>query len=188
MTTAPASPRYSGPARAFHWLTAILVLAAFIVGPGGREAQIYAPGSDAGRLLHETLGASVFIVVLLRLMWRLHEPPPRFHHLPAWMTAAAAIVHRTFYALLLLTPLTAVVGAWWEGHPVAFYGIGAIGPWIGERHAWGASIAEVHGFLGDAILWLAGAHAAAALYHHFVLRDEVLAAMVPGLRPGDERE
>ena len=49
---------------------------------------------------------------------------------------------------------------------------------IGELADWG----EVHGVLGDALMWLAGFHALAALYHHFVLKDGVLRAMLPGRR------
>ena len=41
---------------------------------------------------------------------------------------------------------------------------------------------ELHGWLGDAILWLAGLHALAALFHHFVLRDGVMRSMLPGPR------
>jgi len=57
---------------------------------------------------------------------------------------------------------------------------GEIGPWIASSHALGKQIAELHGWLGDAILWIAGLHAAAALYHHFFLRDGVLRSMIPG--------
>ena len=42
---------------------------------------------------------------------------------------------------------------------------------------------DVHGVLGDAIMWLAGLHAAAAIFHHLVLKDGVLSAMLPGIRP-----
>ena len=46
-------------------------------------------------------------------------------------------------------------------------------------HALGNTFAELHGWLGDAILWLAGLHATAAIYHHKILRDGVLASMLP---------
>ena len=46
-------------------------------------------------------------------------------------------------------------------------------------HALGNTFAELHGWLGDAILWLAGLHATAAIYHHQILRDGVLASMLP---------
>lgn len=77
-------------------------------------------------------------------------------------------------------PLTAIFGAWLEGHPITLLGIGAVGPLAGPAHDLGSSLSEVHGTLGNVILWLAGLHAAAALYHHYVLRDRVLRTMLPG--------
>jgi cytochrome b561 len=49
-----------------------------------------------------------------------------------------------------------------------------------EAHDVGSAIGSIHTWLGDTILWVAGVHAAAALYHHFVLRDGVLRSMLPG--------
>ena len=82
------------------------------------------------------------------------------------------------YVLLFLVPLTAIAGAWLQGHPLTWLG-GTIGPWIAPAHDAGTIAAEVHGWLGDALLWVAGLHAAAALYHHYVLRDGVLRSMLP---------
>jgi len=58
-----------------------------------------------------------------------------------------------------------------------------IAPLLGLSHDVGAKIATLHTWLGDAILWLAGLHALAALYHHFVLKDGVLASMLPRWLP-----
>jgi cytochrome b561 len=76
-------------------------------------------------------------------------------------------------------PLTAISGAWLEGHALTLLGGVVIPAPIGKLHSLGASIAEVHTWLGDAILWLAGAHAAAGLFHHHVLKDGVLLSMLP---------
>ena len=85
------------------------------------------------------------------------------------------------YVLLLAIPLTAISGAWLEGHPLTLLGKVRVGPLVMEAHDVGATITSIHAWLGDAILWVAGVHAAAALYHHFVLRDGVLRSMLPGL-------
>ena len=84
------------------------------------------------------------------------------------------------YILLLAIPVTAIAGAWLEGHPLTLLGNVRIGPLLTEAHAAGSAIATVHTWLGDTILWVAGVHAAAALYHHFVRRDRVLRSMLPG--------
>ena len=84
------------------------------------------------------------------------------------------------YILLLAIPFTAISGAWLEGHPLTLLGNVRIGPLVTEAHDVGTVIASIHTWLGDAVLWVAGVHAAVALYHHFVLRDDVLRSMLPG--------
>ena len=55
--------RYSAVAQALHWATAILVLVAFIYGPGGSEQRVYSHARDFDRQLHETLGLCVLAFV-----------------------------------------------------------------------------------------------------------------------------
>ena len=176
----PGAPeKYGVVAQAFHWLTAVLVLIAFSYGPGGNEERVYSHARDFDRQLHETLGLSVLILSAARVAWRLFDRQPDPEPVPRWMGVAAKTVQAVLYLLLFALPLTAITGAWLEGHPVTWLG-GEIGPWIASSHALGKQIAELHGWLGDAILWIAGLHAAAALYHHFFLRDGVLRSMIPG--------
>ncbi|HUW75938.1 MAG TPA: cytochrome b [Gallionella sp.] len=169
---------YSGPARILHWLTAILVLVAFIYGPGGSEERIYSAARDFDRQLHETLGLSVFALVVVRVLWRALDKHPESPPVARWMGIAASVVQASLYVLLFALPLTAISGAWLEGHPLTLLGRVLIHPLLAESHALGAKIANIHTWLGDAILWLAGVHAAAALYHHYILKDNVLRSML----------
>ena len=172
--------RYGSLAQALHWVTAILVVVAFVYGPGGSEQRVYSAAKDFDRQLHETLGLSVFLLALLRLAWHSLDAPPEDPPMPRWMSLASTAVHVTLYVLLLLVPLTAISGAWLEGHPLTLLAQVRIEPLLPEVHGVGKTIASIHTWLGDAILWVAGMHAAAALYHHFVLRDRVLRSMLPG--------
>jgi cytochrome b561 len=95
------------------------------------------------------------------------------------MQLSAHAVQGLLYLLLFAVPLTAVAGAWLAGHPLTLLGGIDVPSWVGEAHDPGVTLAELHGWLGDAILWLAGAHAAAAIYHHASLRDGVLVSMLP---------
>ncbi|HEY2862038.1 MAG TPA: cytochrome b [Casimicrobiaceae bacterium] len=171
--------RYSAPAQALHWLTAVLVLMAFIYGPGGSEERVYSASRDFDRQLHETLGASVFALVSLRLLWRAVDIRPEPRHLDRWMDVTAKVVQGTLYILLFALPVTAITGAWMEGHPLTLLGGLRFPPPVGESHAMGAKVATIHTWLGDTILWVAGVHALAGLYHHFVLKDGVLKSMLP---------
>ena len=130
--------------------------------------------------LHESLGFAVFVLLVIRLLWRVFDRVPEAPPMPGWMDLASKVTHWALYALLFAVPLTAMLGAWFGGHPVTVYGFGALGPYFSTWNP-GASLAEIHGTLGDIIMWLAGLHAAAAIYHHVFLRDRVLRQMLPGL-------
>ena len=183
--TKRASMRYSGMAQAIHWLTALLVLIAFIYGPGGGEARVYAAGRDFERQLHETLGLCVLVLVALRTLWRAVDNRPAPPPVARWVEISAAIVQTTLYVLLFAVPLTAIAGAWLEGHPLTLLGGIRVSLPFAESHALGSVVAEVHGWLGDAIMWLAGGHALAGLLHHYVFGDDVLRSMLPRFRERD---
>jgi cytochrome b561 len=171
--------RYGRVAQAFHWVTAILVLLAYLYGPGGSEENVYSRARDFDRQLHETLGMCVFALVVIRLLWRMVDTQPDPPQVARWMGIAAKAAHWALYLLLFAVPLTAIAGAWLEGHPLTLLGGVKVPPLLGLSHDTGEKIATLHTWLGDAILWLAGFHALAALYHHFVLKDGVLASMLP---------
>jgi len=170
---------YGGAAIAFHWVTAILVVAAYTLGPGGSESRVYSAAKDFDRQWHEVLGLAVLLLTIVRLVWRGFAGTPQLPPSPRWMHLTSKAVQGLLYLLLLAVPVSAMTGAWLEGHPLTLGVLGEIPPLLSKNHALGERIAELHTWLGDAILWVAGAHAAAALFHHFVLRDDVLLAMVP---------
>lgn len=89
------------------------------------------------------------------------------------------VVQVLLYILLLATPVSANIGAWLEEHPLTLGMLGSIPPMIPEYRAVGEKVSELHTILGDAVVWVAGLHAAAALFHHFMLRDVVLTPMLP---------
>ena len=178
--------RYGAVAQALHWFTAVLVIAAFFLGPGGSEQRVYSPAVDFTRQTHETLGVTVFALVFVRLLWRSMDTAPEDPPMKPWMRYSGKLVHMVLYGLLIVTPISAIVGAWLEGHPLTLWGFGNIGPMLSPAHGLGLSLADLHTTLGNIILWVAGLHAVAALFHHFFLRDSVVASMVPGRwRQGD---
>lgn len=172
------SSRYGAGAKVLHWLTVMLVLAAYVLSSGDGYS-LYSAAADGLRRIHEALGVLLFIVVVLRLLRRLIDGTPAKPPMLPWMAAAAKLVHFALYALLIAIPATAVLGTWLEGIPVTLPGFD-IAPQITKAHGLGQLIMEVHTTLGNAILWIAAVHTAAALFHHFYLRDEVFESMAPG--------
>jgi cytochrome b561 len=171
--------RYSAAAQLLHWTTVLLVVVAYIASVGGSETRIYSSANDFSRSLHELLGMSVFALTLVRVCWRAIFPPPTSPEMPAWMELGARLGHWTIYALLVLVPVTAILGAWLEGHPLTLLVLGNIQPLIPKSRQLGLVLANLHGWLADVLIWVAGLHAAAALYHHFWQRDTVLLSMLP---------
>jgi cytochrome b561 len=176
------SRRYGAVAQMFHWMTVLLVVTAYVLSPGGSETRIYSNQLDMARQWHESVGLLLFALVLLRLLWRLVNATPEPIPMAAWMRSSAVAAHWVLYALLFAIPLTAIAGAWLEAHPLTILGAGNIPPLLPPAHDLGASIAYIHTILGNVLIWLAGLHAAAALFHHYFLRDDTLRSMIPGWR------
>ena len=169
---------YGPVTQLFHWVTAILVVAAYFLDPGGREQRAFSPYMATTRELHETLGIIVFVSVLLRIVWRLLEGKVEHPGMASWIRYSSKSFHLLLHAFLLSIPATAIVGTWLQGHPLTLL-IGEFGPFLRETHDLGTSVMEIHRTLGDLILWMAGLHAAVAIGHHFFLRDRVLVSMLP---------
>lgn len=180
-----ASRHFDPVSRAFHWLTAIVVTIAFVLGPehfGRMMRQGVDPATHMDIVWHESLGIAVFVLTLLRLLWvALRPAAPRFE-MAAWMQLAAKLAHLALWALMLALPVTALLALGSEAHPLTLLGGVRVDSMpfianlpIAQLADWG----DVHGFLGDAIMALAGVHAVAAIYHHVALKDGVLKAMLP---------
>ena len=183
------STQYDPLSRAFHWLTAIVVTVAFTLGPGGfgrLMRQGVDPATHSDIVWHESLGLLVLALTTLRLLWVAVRPAAPQIPMASSMHLMAKLMHVALWTLLLALPLTALLALGSEGHPLTLLGGLRVDKMpliansaLAKLTDWG----DVHTFLGDAIMWLAGLHAAAALYHHFILKDGLLATMLPGKRP-----
>lgn len=180
---------YDGLSRAFHWVTAIAVTTAFILGPGGfgrLMRQGVDPATHRDIVWHESLGLLVFVLTVLRLVWVAFRPAAPKVAMAGWMRMAGTLVHVGLWTLLLALPITAVLTLGSEGNPLTLLGGLRIDqmPWIANSAIapladWG----DVHKLLGDTIVWIAGLHAVAAIFHHVVLKDRVLHTMLPLIKP-----
>lgn len=188
MPAHPAAERHFDPfSRALHWLTAIAVLIAFILGPGGFGRMVRQgidPATRPDIVWHESLGVLVFVLTLVRLGWMAMRPAAPQFEMSSWMRTASKCVMGLMVLLVLLVPITAMITLGSKGVPATLLGgvrLNALGFLSGTPFGALTDWGDVHGFLGDALMWLAGVHAAVALYHQFLLRDGVLASMLPWL-------
>jgi cytochrome b561 len=172
--------RYSGVVIAFHWIIALLVIVNLAVGllhDAVPALRSWMPG-------HKAIGVTILFLTAGRLAWRLaHRAPPLPASTPAWEKGLAHATHWTLYALLVLMPLSgwAMVSGTDKRRPLDWFGLFDI-PYLPVSTAIGGAAHEAHELLGWLMLGLVVLHVAAALRHHLILRDGVLARMAPALR------
>jgi cytochrome b561 len=101
-----------------------------------------------------------------------------------WERVAARVSHALLYALLLVQPLIGFLQSNAANFPVVWWGAVRLPPLIGGDEALAETLVDVHEWNARLLLILVVIHAGAALRHHFILRDDVLRRMLPGIRTG----
>jgi cytochrome b561 len=186
----PQAVRYGKVAMAFHWVIALLVIANIALGLYMGDLPRGDPNKFMIVQLHKSIGLTVLLLSVLRLAWRLMNPAPalpRSMH-PA-MKLAARATHYLFYALIIFIPLTGwiMVSASPLGNGTSFFGLFVLpnlpffaGQTREQLHPVHELWESFHVYLAWSAIVLVPIHVAAALFHHFLLRDDVLKRMLPG--------
>ena len=162
-----------------HWLTLLLLIAVYALI---ELRGIYPKGSAAHDLMktwHFMLGLTVFALALVRLPLRLAlHAPPITPALPAWQDHLAHAMHWALYGFLLVMPLLGWLTLSAKGQPIPFFGL-ELPALIGPDKARAKNLEDIHELIGNVGYALIGLHAAAALWHHYVTRDDTLERMLP---------
>lgn len=169
---------YDPVAIAFHWATVLLVLAQFLLSQTwGLFAR---PTRHLMIVTHMSFGIILTVVIVGRIVWRLIPG----HQVPtvggSWTRIASKAVHYLLYLLLSSEAVLGFLLRWSGGEAMSFFGLQIPPPFAPFSKAAHHQIGEFHEKIGWAIIIVAVAHALAALYHHYVLRDRVLLRMLPG--------
>lgn len=181
MTLKNTQTRYGAIALAAHWLVALMLLASFALGFYMHELPL-SPTKLKLYAYHKWLGVMIFALVALRLGWRLWSPPPPLPaSMPRWEVRAAEISHRLLYLLLFVVPLSGWLMSSAKGFQTVLFGVLPIPDLLSKNPPLGEALEQVHWLLNKLLLALVTVHVAAALKHHFIERDAVLARMMPGL-------
>jgi cytochrome b561 len=178
-----SADRYGAVAILFHWGMAVLL--AVLVGTGLTMVAMPDVGYDTRKitliLVHKAIGMGALAAVLLRLAWRAANPLPRLAAgLPMWQQVTARFVHLALYALMLALPMSGWLMSSAGGYPIPLFVASFSAPdLIGPNDHLFYQLIALHRWLAWAFTALVLLHAAAALRHHFVAKDETLRKMLP---------
>lgn len=180
MSSAALGPaaEYSATARVLHWLTAALVLTMIPVGIVMANVDLGAAGNTLYDI-HRSIGAVLIPIVLVRLLYRLnHPPPPLPADLPAIQQFAAHATHWALYALLIVQAFIGWIATSAYRAPINVFWLFELPPIWPVDQPFAEQLFVVHRLLGIAMAGLICAHIGAALFHHFVRKDDILLRMV----------
>ena len=175
-----STTRYGSVSIGLHWLMLLLFIAvyAFI-----ELREIFPKDSDPRQMMktwHLMLGLSIFVLGSLRLLVNIAAPTPEIvPPPPQWQKLLAKLVHLALYALMLAMPLAGWLLLSAGGKPIPFFGL-HLPALISESKSTADLIKEIHETGGTVGYFLIGLHAAAALFHHYVVKDNTLQQMLPG--------
>ncbi len=174
--------RYGSLSIAMHWLMLMLLVAVYACI---ELRELYPKGSDPREALkqwHFMLGLSVFALLWLRLALRLLGPTPQVQPpLGAWQHRLGQLMHVALYLFLVVMPLLGWLVLSAKGKTIPFFGL-ELPALVGTDKALADSLQEIHETIGTVGYYLIGLHAAAALFHHYIQRDNVLLRMLPRRR------
>jgi cytochrome b561 len=175
--------RYTAVAQLFHWIIAALIVTQFALAwtaedlpLGMHKLAVYAR--------HKSVGMTVLMLAILRLLWRFWHRPPE---LPAGMTPIermlARSTHIAFYVLLFAMPLTGWMMSSAKNYSVSWFGLFTWPNLIAQNDAAFDFLKATHDLLSDVLLVIAILHILAALKHHFWNKDDVFLRMLPFKKP-----
>ena len=174
--------RYHALSIAVHWLTLALLVAVYALI---LLRELYPKGSDPREAMkdwHFMLGLTVFGIVGIRMLLRLMFRVPPITPMPsAALRFSAAAMHLALYLFLIVMPLLGWLALSADGKPIPFFGL-QLPALIAPNAALGENLEELHETIGTIGYYLVGLHAAAALFHHYFMRDDTLLRMLPRKR------
>lgn len=172
--------RYDGFAMALHWSTAVLVLLQFLLAEFWGFAD--RPSRHLMVVAHMSFGILLTVVIAVRILWRWLPGHRVKDATTGIVELASKAVHYLLYGLLAAQAILGFVLRWSGNEAMSFFGLQIPPPFAPVSKETNHLIGTAHNWIGWVIIILACGHAAAALFHHYVLKDDVLWRMLPGLQ------
>ena len=170
---------YTKTAKAMHWLMAALLFGLLALGFYMHDLPL-SPEKLKLYSWHKWAGVTVFLLVWLRLAWRVtHRPPALPETLSPPMRLAAHAGHAALYGLMVVIPLSGWLMSSAKGVQTVWFGVLPIPDLLDKNKEIGDLLALVHKSLNLLFIAVLAGHIGAALKHHFIDRDDILTRMLP---------
>lgn len=175
--------RYGMVAQLLHWVVVALVATQFALGITAHNLP-FSPTKLGLLAWHKSFGLLILMLIVLRFAWRWYTPPPPLPAtMPTWQQKAARISHGLFYVLLLSMPLVGWASSSAANLTVSVFGWFQLPDLTPPNKALAKALVSIHIAMAWVLLANIVIHASAALWHHFVQKDEVLRRMLPFTSP-----
>lgn len=172
-----ASTSYTRIAKLLHWLLALAIVLTFSFGLYMVELP-FSPQRLKQYNWHKWAGMTILLLSCARLLWRLTHPAPALPaHLPTWQRWASSGTHALMYALFFAIPLVGWTYSSALGFPIVLYGVIEMPDFVSRDTELAETLKLIHKVLAYSLAALVVLHVLAALQHHFILKDGLLARM-----------
>ena len=170
---------YTKTAKVLHWLMAILLFGLLALGFYMHDLPL-SPDKLKLYSWHKWAGVTAFLLVALRLTWRIvHRPPALPDSMPKIMQFAAHAGHLMLYLLMIAIPLSGWLMSSAKGFQTVYFGVLPIPDLLDKNKEIGDLLALVHKSLNLLFVAVLAGHIGAALKHHFIDKDDILTRMLP---------
>ncbi len=171
---------YTATAKGLHWLMALGIFSLFALGLYMADLHL-SPLKLKLYSWHKWGGVSIFMLALLRLLWRAtHRPPALPAHMSTLEQWLAHAGHAFLYLLMFAIPLTGWLMSSAKGVQTVYFGLWPMPDLLSKDKALGDGLHEVHETLNWILALVVAGHALVALKHHLINHDNVLVRMLPG--------
>lgn len=180
MNSADTPKRFSSLSITLHWVMVLLISAVYATillrenFPKGTDIR------EGLKTWHFMLGLAVLTLVIIRLIARFGSGKPPVTPAPSnWQVVLANATHFALYVFMLAMPIAGWIILSASGKPIPFFGL-ELPALVGQSKALAGQVKQLHETFGTVGYFLIGLHAAAALFHHYVVKDDTLRRMLPG--------
>jgi len=177
-----STTRWGAIAQLLHWVIVALIITQFVLASIADSLPL-GLAKLAMLARHKSVGITILGLAVIRLLWRFVNPTPTLPDtLKPYERVLAKLTHFALYALLLVMPITGWMMSSARNFPVSWFNLVQLPDLVSPNRPLYDTLLRTHAALAWLLVAVAALHVAAALKHHFFLKDDVLRRMLPFTR------